>query len=69
MKGNAVGVTIPQAALRALGWERGQHLLLYLHNNDGILIVRFDPQKRPDLLHVAREAEAKLDEVLPTIKS
>lgn len=67
-KGNVLGVTLPKPALDSLGWERGDYLVIYLHNNGSLLATRFNPLKRPDLLIAARESEERSDEVVPTIK-
>lgn len=64
-----MGVTLPVAVLRSLGWERGDHLIIYLHNNNSLLIARFDPDKRPDLLAAARESERQESEEIETIKA
>lgn len=68
-KGNVLGVTLPQEALRALGWERGDHLIIYLHNEGSLLATRFDPEKRPDLLAAARTSEEQAGNKLSTIKA
>lgn len=68
-KGKSKSVVLPKPALDALGWEKGDHLLIYLHNNDALLAIRFDPEKRPDLLHAARVSEELEDVDLPQIKT
>lgn len=67
-KGNAQGFAIPKAAMRALGWERGDHLLIYLHNKNAIVVTKLRPEKRPDLIIAARELEAQAEAELDEIK-
>lgn len=67
-KGNSEMIVLPTSALKALSWERGDHLILYLHNQEALIVRRFDPLKRPDLIHLIKSAEVATDKKLPVIK-
>ncbi len=66
--GNSKGVTLPPAVLQELGWERGDYVVVYLNANDSVLLTRFDPLRRPDLLLAGRESEEGEKEEKRTIK-
>ncbi len=66
--GNSKIVTIPPVILKSLGWERGDYVVVQLNASDSILLTRFDPLRRPDLLVAERESEAGEKEEKRVIK-
>lgn len=51
-------VVLPPEALQALEWERGDHLVLWLQSPNQLIITKFDPRFRPDILADAQAREA-----------
>lgn len=55
--GTAHDVTIPVEVLRALKWERGDHLYIRLHDGGELRIKKFDPARVSDRERAALQPE------------
>ena len=53
--GNSLSLSIPRPALQCVGVERGDYVVIWVGDSGCLLVQRFDPQKRPDLLALADE--------------
>lgn len=53
--GNSSTVSLPTAVTSLLEWRRGDHLAMYLDDNNSLILTKFDPLMRPDLVQSARE--------------
>lgn len=60
-KGSAEAIVLPPPALRALGWQRGDFLLIRMNSRSELLLTKFNPVQLPD--RVLNEIEP-----LPEIK-
>ena len=47
-RGNATGVVLPPVALRALGWKKGDYLMIDAVDETALTIRRFTPTHVPD---------------------
>jgi len=41
-KGTSESVTLPTELMRALGWERGDHVYVQLYGNASVIFTKFD---------------------------
>jgi len=56
--GNSKSIVLPPQALEALGWEKGDHIVIFMHIKDNLIMHKFDPKLDPGMLHDARKMEA-----------
>ena len=55
-QGNVEGVSLPAEAMKALGWEKGNYLIVRMPRGNAILLTKFNPASLSDRqLHALKE--------------
>lgn len=53
--GNSFSLSLPRPAMECVGVERGDYVVIWVASGDCLVVLKFDSQKRPDLLELADE--------------
>ena len=53
-------VVLPQQALDALLWKRGDHVIIEMQSEQALRITKFNPVQMSDRIRLAMEPEPKI---------